>query len=462
MCNPNVGLIEVNNMKITSRNQGGSQVSLLARDSAGNVIDGGMTQTGSSANTDFPICFTQYSGTGAFVPLNETSGAFTFNPSTLNLKTSKLQITSVPTGTQQYLLAVDSSGNVIRGTASPLQQVRTLVNADYYIPFVSSFTNGDFLPLIENRVKLNPSTGTISMWNLILTGNANLASLTFNTLPTTGSVAYYLAIDSSGVVLRTTASTSAPTDITPTPINTSTTLYPVFLTSNAGGASTTYVESDGSLTYNPSLNQFNALATTNDIVTGNILYASYLYSQYTGIPLMYDTRSAFPHTFRVNGLEKFHIYGNTVYVNIDAVAINPSLGGYPFSVGTGGSTANNSGKILIKGQSTTDGYGPSLDFVAFNTNNTPNAKIECIDDGAYGGILNFWIKNSASGASGTPDRLMALNQQGLWYPSNGSTSIYIRDTLNTATNCYGRYFDLEELQRYTKISTIGFCGEQQI
>lgn len=442
MCNPNIGLIEVNNMKITSRNQGGSQVSLLGRDSAGNVIDGFMSQTASTSNTDFPVGFIQFAGTGLFTPLSETSGAFTFNPSTLNLKTSKLQITSVPTGTQQYLLAVNSSGNVIQGTAPALQQTQTLVNANYYIPFVSSFVNGDFLPLIENRVKLNPATGTISMFNLVLTGNANLASLTFNTFPTTGTVAYYLAIDSGGVVIRTTASTSAPTDITPTPINTSTTLYPVFLTSNAGGASTTYVESDGSLTYNPSLNQFNALATTNDIVTGNILYASYLYSQYTGIPLLYDTRSAFPHTFRVNGLEKFHIYGNTVYVNIDAVAINPSLGGYPFSVGTGGSTANNSGKILIKGQSTTDGYGPSLDFVAFNTNNTPNAKIECIDNGAYGGILNFWIKNSASGASGTADKLMALNQQGLWFPSDGSTSIYIRDTLTTATTCYGRLFGL--------------------
>jgi hypothetical protein len=167
MCNPNIGLIEVNNIKVTSRNQGGSQVSLLARDSAGNVIDGSMTQTSSTANTNFPVGFIQSSGTGLFTPLNETSGAFTFNPSTLNLKTSKLQITSVPTGTQTYLLAVDSAGNVIQGTGG------------------------------------------------------------------------------GGV----------PTQINPTPINTSTTLYPVFLTSTAGGASTTYVESDGSLFYNPSTNR---------------------------------------------------------------------------------------------------------------------------------------------------------------------------------------------------------------
>ena len=167
MCNPNIGLIEVNNIKVTSRNQGGSQVSLLGRDSAGNVIDGFMSQTASSANTDFPVGFIQSSGTGLFTPLNETSGAFTFNPSTLKLKTSKLQITSVPTGTQTFLLAVDSAGNVIQGTGG------------------------------------------------------------------------------GGV----------PTQIDPTPINTSTTLYPVFLTSTAGGASTTYVESDGSLFYNPSTNR---------------------------------------------------------------------------------------------------------------------------------------------------------------------------------------------------------------
>ena len=192
-------LIQTYNMKIGSVPEG-----LLGIDSAGNVISGVMRQTQSTTNAEFNVIFTQYAGTGTFNAFNESvTNSFTFNPSTLTLKTSKMRITNVPTGTQLYLLAVDSAGNVIRGTTTPLQQVRTLVNADYYIPFVSSFTNGDFLPLIENRVKLNPSTGTISMFNLVLSGNANLASITFNSIPPAGTVSSYLAINSSGNVITT-------------------------------------------------------------------------------------------------------------------------------------------------------------------------------------------------------------------------------------------------------------------
>ena len=268
MCNPNVGLIEVNNMKITSRNQGGSQVSLLARDSAGNVIDGGMTQTGSSTNTDFPICFTQYSGTGTFVPLNETSGAFTFNPSTLNLKTSKLQITSVPTGTQQYLLAVDSSGNVIQGTSAG---------------GVTSFSGG--------TTGLLPNTATTGA--VVLSGTLNVANGGTGVTSSTGSTSLVLSASPTltGVPLSTTAAPgtnttqiattafvttavsafTTPTQINPTPTNTGT-LYPVFLTSTAGGASTTYVESDGSMNYDP-LNNILTLPTLR--ATGLVQSPSY-------------------------------------------------------------------------------------------------------------------------------------------------------------------------------------------
>jgi hypothetical protein len=90
-----------------------------------------------------------------------------------------------------------------------------------------------------------------------LTFNPSTTILTTTKLKITnvpvGTTQYILAVDATGNVIQG-AVTSSPTQITPTPINTSTTLYPVFLNSIAGGASTTYVESDGSLSYNPSIN----------------------------------------------------------------------------------------------------------------------------------------------------------------------------------------------------------------
>ena len=464
MCNPNIGLIEVNNIKVTSRNQGGSQVSLLGRDSAGNVIDGVMTQTASTANTNFPVGFIQSSGTGLFTPLNETSGAFTFNPSTLNLKTSKLQITSVPTGTQTFLLAVDSAGNVIQGTGG------------------------------------------------------------------------------GGV----------PTQINPTPINTSTTLYPVFLTSTAGGTSTTYVESDGSLFYNPSTNRFtvpivsaSSVVETSAIqnssgqiininaqggaIAGNRLNLQIQSTTYyyfdkdafyltqpvnnvissitndlyvlwpsakilslnnwvqidnTGL-LMAGTRSVITQNiatqattdlnlnvptatnfidFNFNGLTRaaatdqglwlpvdgtrsiymtdtaprtgtttygrFFGVGGTIYqdfynqfmwramnlagnagINImylrnSGLNINKStnthatLNDYELVVGDNLASNDYSGKILIRGQTVTALKGPSVDFTSFASHTTPQASIEVVDNGAWGGIFKFYVKKTSAGAAG--------------------------------------------------------------
>jgi hypothetical protein len=253
MCNPNVGLIEVNNMKITSRNQGGSQVSLLGRDSAGNVIDGFMSQTASSANTDFPVGFIQSSGTGLFTPLSETSGAFTFNPSTLNLKTSKLQITSVPTGTQQYLLAVDSAGNVIQGTSAG---------------GVTSFSAGStgFLPnsattgAITLSGSLNVANGGTGATTTTGTAGANVLSVSpaltgTPTAPTAGAGTNTTQIATTEFVTTAVSAFSTPTQINATALNTSVSLYPAWFQSTAGGVSTVYVESDGSLFYNPSTNR---------------------------------------------------------------------------------------------------------------------------------------------------------------------------------------------------------------
>lgn len=342
MCNPNIGLIEVNNIKVTSRNQGGSQVSLLARDSAGNVIDGVVTQTASTANTNFPVGFIQSSGTGTFTPLNETSGAFTFNPSTLNLKTSKLQITSVPTGTQTFLLAVDSAGNVIQGTGG------------------------------------------------------------------------------GGV----------PTQIDPTPINTSTTLYPVFLTSTAGGASTTYVESDGSLFYNPSTNRFTVpIVSASSVVEtsaiqnssgqiininaqGGAITGNRLNFQIQSTTYYYFDKDAFYLTQPVNNVISSIL--NDLYVLWPSAKIL-SLNNW-VQIDNTGLVMAGTRKVYtqnIETQATTDltiNIPTSTNFLNFNFNGVNISK---------------------------------ATNDGFWIPSNGSTSFYITDTApRTGTTAYGRYFGL--------------------
>ena len=339
MCNPNIGLIEVNNMKITSRNQGGSQVSLLARDSAGNVIDGVMTQTASSANTNFPVGFIQSSGTGTFTPLNETSGAFTFNPSTLNLKTSKLQITSVPTGTQTFLLAVDSAGNVIQGTGG------------------------------------------------------------------------------GGV----------PTQIDPTPINTSTTLYPVFLTSTAGGASTTYVESDGSLFYNPSTNRL-----TVPIVSASSVVETSTIQNSSGQIININAQGGAITGNRIN----FQIQSTTYYYfDKDAFYLTQPVNNVISSITNDLYVLWPSAKILsLNNWVQIDNTG--LVMAGTRSVITQNIATQATTD------LNISVPTAANFHNflvGGNTR-MCVTVDGPWMPVNGGTSLYIRDTQTAATGTYGRYY----------------------
>lgn len=564
MCNPNVGLIEVNNIKVTSRNQGGSQVSLLARDSAGNVIDGTavITQTASSANTDFPIGFIQFSGTGAFVPLNETSGAFTFNPSTLNLKTSKLQITSVPTGTQQYLLAVDSTGNVIQGTSAG---------------GVTSFSAGStgFLPnsattgAITLSGNLNVANGGTGATTTTGTAGANVLSVSpaltgTPTAPTAGAGTNTTQIATTAFVTTAVSAVGTPTQINATTVNTSVSLYPAWFQTVAGGASTVYVETDGSLFYNPSTNRltvpivsassvvetsaiqnssgqiininaqggaiagnrlnlqiqsttyyyfdkdaFYLTQPVNNVISSitNDLYIlwpstkilslnNWVQIDNTGL-LMAGTRPVFTQNvttqattdlnlnvptatnfidFNFNGLTRasatddglwlpsdgtrsiyftdtapktgtttygrFFGTGATIYqdfynqfmwrslnlagtsgINImylrnSGLNINQSstthtnLDAYELVVGNNSGTVNSSAKIIIRGKSTTLGYGPSIDFTAWDSHATPQASIEVLDDNNWGGVFRFKLKKNGAGSAGQLENLGYMDTNG--------------------------------------------------
>jgi hypothetical protein len=428
MCNPNVGLIDVNNIKITSRNQGGSQVSLLARDSAGNVIDGVMTQTASSSNTDFPVGFIQSSGTGLFTPLNETSGAFTFNPSTLNLKTSKLQITSVPTGTQSFLLAVDSAGNVIQGTSAG---------------GVTSFSAGStgFLPnsattgAITLSGNLNVANGGTGATTTTGTAGANVLSVSpaltgTPTAPTAGAGTNTTQIATTEFVTTAVSAFSTPTQINATALNTSVSLYPAWFQSTAGGVSTVYVESDGSFFYNPSTNRLTVpIVSASSVVEtsaiqnssgqiininaqGGAITGNRLNLQIQSTTYYYFDKDAFYLTQPVNNV--ISSITNDLYVLWPSAKIL-SLNNW-VQVDNTGLVMAGTRKVYtqnIETQATTD-----------LTINVPTAT----------NFLNFNF-NGVNISKATND--------GFWIPSNGSTSFYITDTApRTGTTAYGRYFGL--------------------
>jgi hypothetical protein len=326
--------------------------------------------------------------TGAFVPL--VNAGITCDPfnglirsnliTAINtLETFNMKITNVPAGTQTFLLAVDSAGNVIQGTAlSALQQTRTSTNATFYVPFVSSFTTGTFTPLIENKLLFNPATGLLTTNLLYIFGNTTIGSLTFSTNPATGTVAFYLAIDSTGAVIRTSA---------------------------AGG--------DAYLA--------NTQTFTGDNTFSGIVYASRIYAQNTGAVMEYDTRSNFAHQFKVNGnvLAQIGTLGLAVNNIVNLNAVNLVING------------NGSGVVVLQASGTTMA---TIDGTGFNTNqiNTyanADLNINVVDSTKF---LNFNFNGST---------ISRATSNGFWIPSNGGTSFYITDTApRTGTTAYGRYF----------------------
>ena len=414
MCNPNIGLIEVNNMKITSLNQGGSQVSLLGRDSAGNVIDGFMSQTASSANTDFPVGFIQYAGTGLFAPLSETSGAFTFNPSTLKLKTSKLQITSVPTGTQQYLLAVDSSGNVIQGTGSG---------------GVSSFSGG--------ATGLLPNTATTGA--VVLSGTLSVAN--GGTGNTTGTLAYLGNTQTfSGVNTFSDQMTlTKGFDLTLGSINSfvvrNSSSVTQFTVTNTGVTMGNLVMTGTVL--NMSSTSPNAIYSgDNLLISASATTSKNIYMTVAGTALQLDqyglALSSSAKTLYCNNYEGLSALGfNMLGGNDSTFKINNTLNissqpvGFDFQTMYGSYPSyTTNARISGLGVGTNTLYSFGANALNIQNSSTIN----------YGATTAHQFKVNSVGA-------FAISADGLWMPSSSSRSFYITDTFPyTASTTYGRYF----------------------
>ena len=109
---------------------------------------------------------------------------------------------------------------------------------------------------------------------------------------------------------------------------------------------------------------------------------------------------------------------NIMYLRSSGLNINqsttthPTLDAYELVVGNNSATTNSSAKILVRGNSISTGFGPSIDFTAWNSHATPQASIEVVDDNGWGGIFKFRAKASGAGASGGMTSVLSLATTG--------------------------------------------------
>ena len=317
-------LTTTNTLKINSV-PAGTTAKYLATNATGEVIEADITTvyvpyTGATSHVNLNAKnlsnVLTYSGTNVQVTSTETTSLLATG--TTQLYT--LRITSIPAGTQTSILAVDSAGNVIVGTAPPSSQLNltAAVSATvYYFPFIPSTSAGNQTVYVDTTVgspSYLPSTQTLTVQNLA--GNAATATKLYTTqtvvssnyffsfVPTNtagnqdhyvaypgtfgqdsyystgatlgdpgtfyfqrvnvaaamqlpqdttfplispGTAAFSLGIDSSNRIMKFTP--GAPT-VTATTANTG--YYLAMCASNATGAQPLYVDGNGYITYNPS------------------------------------------------------------------------------------------------------------------------------------------------------------------------------------------------------------------
>lgn len=302
----------------------GTTAKYLATNATGDVIEADITTkyvpyTGATSHVNLNAKnlsnVLTYSGTNVQVTSTETTSLLATG--TTQLYT--LRITSVPAGTQTSILAIDSSGNVIQGTASSSQLNLTAAVSStvYYFPFIPSNSAGNqtvYVDTTAGTLSYLPSTKTLTVQNLA--GNAATATKLYTTqtavssnyyfsfVPTNtagnqdhyvaypgtfgqdsyystgatlgdpgtfyfqrvnvaaaiqlpqdttfplispGTAAFSLGIDSSNRIMKFTP--GAPT-VTATTANTG--YYLAMCASNASGAQPLYVDGNGYITYNPS------------------------------------------------------------------------------------------------------------------------------------------------------------------------------------------------------------------
>jgi hypothetical protein len=362
---PATGKLLLNQLAFNSTPSTGTITYTLGIDSGNNVvkytssavIPTQLTTTATYTNASFYfVIMNVYNGTSTIY----SSPSLTINPATnlvtmSSLSVGNLSFSALPsTGTPTYTLGFDSGGALVKyasssSVPSQVNVTNTTANATYWFPIIDSNSGVVTLSCYTNMI-INPSTGLVTINGISCSNNLNTGSLSFSVIPSTGTIAYYLAIDSGNNVIRT-ASAGVPTQINPALTTALTTYYPAFFSTHAVGAQNVYIEGNGYLTYVPS--------STGGTLGTPTLYTATIYN--TGSALVLEGRGASAPinmystsalNFYIGTVASSTIYGNistsgftTTYVTAPTIKTDNILSNGATNLVI---TGSNGGNVIIK------------------------------------------------------------------------------------------------------------------
>jgi hypothetical protein len=245
-------------------------------------------------STTWAIPFISGSG-NQYIYYDTTVGGMTYTSNTKTLNIGSLNLTTVPAGTQTYLLAVDSAGNVIQGTAASTQLLttQTPVGNTFYPTFVTSNSTGNksyYVPYpagYDIRYVTSGTLGAIGTLytpQLVVEIQLNLPDLVVVNSATQilpiANISHALGVNSIGNLVKFVPSNQ--TDIAVASTNNA---YNILFTSrNVAGIATVSIDSGLNLTYNPSTDTLtvpNLTVSSSASIAG---YAPLASPALTGVP----------------------------------------------------------------------------------------------------------------------------------------------------------------------------------
>ena len=285
------GTTQLNTLRITGVGIG-TQTQLLAVDATGNVINGTVSVpttfdvTVITTPTDYYPIFVNGT-TGGVRALQSDNGfqTISYNTGTRTLSTYQLKLLNVPAGTQTYILAVDSAGNVIQGTTpAPTQLLTTAIPAGsipYYPTLISSQATGNKSYFNENSANtgnmsfqapvLTTGLGTWYIPQLVINNAITLYNARFSATPSItpiGGVSYALGLNATNDVVAYVPSNQVAVTAT-----TSNSDFNLLFTATGTSSSniTVNIDSGTNIKYNPATDRLTVpnltvgtAATIND------------------------------------------------------------------------------------------------------------------------------------------------------------------------------------------------------
>lgn len=285
------GTTQVNTLRITNV-QVGTQHQLLAVDSVGNVINGTIPVPTTidvtvipSPSTYYPIWVNGTSGGNRTLYSDNGFQSISYDTGAKTLSTYQLKLLNVPAGTQTSILAVDSAGNVIQGTAPPPTQLLTTAipagSISYWPTLISDRATGNKSYFNENSANtsnmyfqaptLTSGLGTWNIPQLVINSAITLFNARFSVTPTVtpiGSVSYAIGLNATNDVVAYVPSNQVA--VTATIVNADFNLL-FTATSTTDPNITLNIDSGTNLKYNPATDRLTVpnltvgtAATIND------------------------------------------------------------------------------------------------------------------------------------------------------------------------------------------------------